>query len=57
LKCNFTHNVKKLDMEQYEQDYGRRSLGVLFFQICEVGGLTIIHKRTYPNLATGQRGE
>jgi hypothetical protein len=27
------------------------------FQFCEVGGLLIIHKRTSPNLATGQRGK
>jgi hypothetical protein len=30
---------------------------VFFFQICEVGGLAITHKRTYPNLATSKRGK
>jgi hypothetical protein len=34
-------------------DLGAR--GVFSFEFCEVGGLAIIHKRTWPNLATGQR--
>jgi hypothetical protein len=29
--------------------------GFFFPQLCEVGELAIIHKRTEPNLATGQR--
>ncbi len=29
---------------------------VFFFQICEVSGLAIMHKMTYPNLARGHRG-
>jgi hypothetical protein len=31
--------------------------GFFFGQFCEVDGLTIIHKKTLPNLATGQRGK
>jgi hypothetical protein len=29
---------------------------VSIFQFCELGGLAIIHKRTYPHLATHSRG-
>ncbi len=32
-------------------------LSVCLLQICEVGRLVIMHKRTWPNLARGQRGK
>jgi hypothetical protein len=35
--------------------YGNQ--GFFFFRFCEVGGLVIIYKMTYPNLAIGKRGK
>jgi hypothetical protein len=49
------HTKQSIGDATLEQRDLRSLLELFFFQICEVGGLAIIHKRTWSNLATGQR--
>jgi hypothetical protein len=49
-------NLHSNDLEVIQQG-GYKQGFFIFSQICKVGGLAIIHKRTWPNLATHQRGK
>ncbi len=51
-------NSKTIEHQNYYQDVLLLSYNQGFlFQLCGVGRLVIIHKRTQPYLATGQRGK